>query len=90
MSALDLLLLALATWRLAYLLVKESGPFGFMARIRAWSTLGGLLTCIYCASVWTALAAYLIYLAFAPAVWVLAASGGAMMLYRYTGGVHND
>ena len=88
MQALDLLILALATWRLAYFATKESGPWGVMATVRAVSTLGGLLTCIYCASVWTALLAYLVYLVFPPAVYIVAASGGAMLLHRYTGADH--
>jgi hypothetical protein len=89
MQSLELLLLALFTWRLAYLLVKESGPFNLMGRLRAKTTFGGLLDCIYCASVWTALIGYvLLSTPLVPVVYVGAASGGAMMLWRYTGGEH--
>jgi hypothetical protein len=84
----DLVLLALATWRLAYLMVKESGPWQIMATIRAWSTFGGLLNCIYCASLWAGIAMFGLLLVFPPVVWVFAASGGAMLLWRYTGGDH--
>lgn len=89
MTPIDLLILTLFTWRLAYLLVKESGPFNLMGRLRARTTIGGLLECLYCASIWTALIGYgLLSTPLAPIVYVGAASGGAMMLWRYTGGEH--
>lgn len=34
MSALDYLIYALAAWRLAYMLVKEQGPFNVFGRLR--------------------------------------------------------
>lgn len=89
MQPLDLLILVLATWRLAYLIAKEDAPLRLMARLRARFPLGGLTTCQYCASVWAAAGLYLLMLT--PAVWIvyiLAISGGAMLLYRYTGGDH--
>jgi hypothetical protein len=86
-TALELLILALFTWRLAYLLVKESGPFNVMGRLRARTTIGGLLECVYCASVWTALLGYvLLSTPLVPIVYVCAASGLAMLAHRYTGG----
>lgn len=89
MTPLDLLILALFTWRLAYMLVKEDGPFQVFARLRARTTIGGVLTCIYCMSVWTALLGYvLISTPLVPIVYVGAVSGGAMMMWRYTGGDH--
>lgn len=88
-SPFDLLVLALATWRLAYLLVKEAAPFGIMTRIRAYTTLGGMLDCLYCSSVWCAIACYGIYLTdFRAIIYIIAISGASMMLYRYTGGDH--
>ena len=86
MEALDLILLAVATWRLAYLITREDAPFAIMRRIRAITTLGGLLDCIYCASVWCAFGLVLIY-PYAPVlVWGLGVSGFAMLAHRYTGG----
>jgi hypothetical protein len=79
----------LATWRLAYLLAEEDGPFDLILRVRrrlGRSVLGRLLDCFYCLSLWMA----------APlAVWVtdgwshrvavwLALSGGACLLHRLT------
>ena len=34
MSAFEFILLALAAWRLAYMLVREDGPFAMFARLR--------------------------------------------------------
>jgi len=85
-NLLDVLILMLATWRTAHLLTSEDAPFRLMARIRERTTLGGLLTCIKCASVWTA--ALMVALWFTPLawiVWLLAISGGALMLASYTG-----
>lgn len=96
MNPLDLLILSLATWRSAYFIVKDNGPFNFMGRIRArWTdgeypgSFGELLTCIYCASVWCGLVMWAIYQTPAyPVVQIVAISGGALMLHRYTGGMH--
>lgn len=88
-STLDLLLLCLATWRLAYMLTQETGPFAIFTRLRKRFPLGGVTTCIYCMSVWTALLGYIVLQSpFAWLVWIMAASGGAMMLWRQTGGNH--
>lgn len=85
MSLLDLLILALAAWRTAYFVAKESGPFAFMDGIRTrWQTK--LLTCVYCASFWTAAACWLFWQTpLQPVVVVFAVSGGALMLASYTG-----
>jgi hypothetical protein len=89
MQPFDLLVLVLATWRLAYLITKEDGPFKLAVRFRERFPLGGLTTCIFCASVWTAIVCYMLLLTpLAPIVYMAAASGGAMMLWRYTGGDH--
>lgn len=88
MTPLDLLILSLATWRLARLLTKEDAPYQLMTRFRARFHLA-VLDCIYCTSIWCAIALYLLWQTpAAPIVIVLAISGGAMMLFRYTGGDH--
>jgi len=89
MQALDILILALAAWRLAYLITRENGPYDVAGRFRSRFPLGGLTSCIYCASVWTALATYLLYMTPAqPLVIVAAISGAALMLASYTGVNH--
>lgn len=85
----DLIVLALATWRIAYLLVKEAAPFDIMTRIRSYTTLGGMLDCIYCASVWVSIAVYIaLQTSLSHVVYIAAVSGLAMLLWRYTGGSH--
>lgn len=58
MSTNDMLILALAAWRLAYMLVYEEGLFEVFDRIRRvannWEQAGKLLSCVWCCSVWTA------------------------------------
>lgn len=88
LNTLDLLILSLATWRLARLLTKEDAPYQLMKRFRERSKWG-VFDCIYCMSVWVSIALYLLWLTpAAPVVTVIAISGGAMMMYRYTGGDH--
>lgn len=62
-------LCGLAGWRLASLLVREDGPDRLFARLRHWLgvPLSGevrgffpeLLSCVWCASVWTTALAWL-------------------------------
>ena len=81
--------MALATWRLAYMLTYEMGPWGVFERLRGLTTLGGLLVCVYCTSVWAALALWVVWGTPArPLVYVLAVSGAGLMLASYTG-VHH-
>lgn len=86
MSIFDYLLMGLAAWRLAYFIVKEDAPFDVMLKFRERTTLGGLLTCVYCASVWTALGCLLLY---GTPGWIVvqvaAVSALALMLASYTG-----
>lgn len=44
------------------------------------------MTCPVCLSFWAAIGAYLVWLVWPPALYMLAAAGGAAFLYRYTGG----
>lgn len=89
LQPLDLLILALACWRLAYLLTREAAPFNVMTRIRARTTLGGMLDCLMCASVWAAALVLLLwYTALQPLVWIAAISGAALMLASFSGANH--
>ncbi len=65
---LDLVLIALAAWRLSVFVTRDHGPFDFMVKIRGWydvqhdedgnitsqplSGMGQLLTCVWCFSWW--------------------------------------
>jgi hypothetical protein len=70
----DLVVAALAAWRIAVFLVVERGPFGLVTRLRAlagvehdedgdatvWPTRlpGALFGCVWCMTAWTAGAMY--------------------------------
>lgn len=66
MILVESILAGLAGFRLALMLVDEGGPGDIFARLRAWAGVpdgpgemhprpfvGGLLSCVWCASVWT-------------------------------------
>ena len=53
----ELVLAALATWRLVHLLAEEDGPGDVVLRLRAWlgdSAAGRAMDCFYCLSLWVA------------------------------------
>lgn len=93
-SLLDLLILAIAAWRLAYLLTHEDAPFGVMRRIRERDAFGRLFSCIRCVSIWTAALVVTVYTLIQPVTfveWLIlvpAVSGGALMLASWTGANH--
>lgn len=89
MTAPDFIILSLATWRLARLFSQETGPFALLETFRIRYPLGGLMVCMYCLSLWLAPIVWLLW-RYAPIeiVDLIALSGGAMLLHRYTGGDH--
>lgn len=90
LQLLDFLILAVAAWRLAYLVTTEKAPFNLAVLFRSKFPLGGLTTCLKCASVWTAAACYALWLTpLQPLVIVAAVSGAALMLSSYTGSNHD-
>lgn len=90
MSLPDTLIIAAATWRLAFMLVREAGPFDVFARLRVRTTLGGMLECVFCTSVWTAALMLALWFIAWPVVVVLAASGAGLMLASWTGVEYRD
>lgn len=78
-------IIGLAAWRLAWMLVKEDGPGDVFKRLRAQTTLGGLLGCVHCLSFWLAIVGFLIY-PYAPnAVQVVAVAGVASVIQHWLG-----
>ena len=87
-----LVLIGLGGWRIAFLLVREDGPFDFVLLLRR--ALGvpdegeiegffaRLLTCIYCTSFWTVAALSGLYYVEPWAVVPFAAWGLVMLLER--------
>lgn len=80
---LAIIILSLATWRLAVMFAKETGPFHIFEKLRIWSGIqhdqdgnvlvvpnkffAELLSCVWCASVWCAFFWTVLYLTF-PAI----------------------
>jgi len=84
---LDPLKLTLATFYIAYAVANTHGPFHVFAGIRERWPLGGLTSCLVCLSPWVAaLLAVLFAVGAGIVVDVLAVSGAAVLLWRYTGG----
>ena len=89
MTPLDLLILALFAWYVSYVIIKTSGPFNVFGRVRAVTTIGGLLECMYCLIPWIGILAYIVYQSpFQEIVYVGAIAGLGMILHRWTGGEH--
>jgi hypothetical protein len=79
------IVLALATWRISYMLVSEAGPGHIFEKLRTLK-LGGVMDCIFCTSVWVGFIAVFLWLIGAAGVlYPFALSGLAMMLRGYTG-----
>lgn len=89
LSPLDYLLIALAGWRLAYFITSERGPFRAAERLRTLAPLGGLTTCLKCASFWTAALCFVLWTTvLQPVVIVLALSAAGLMLASFSGVQH--
>lgn len=80
---LDLLIVAFASWYLAYAVTSTHGPFNVFERIRKVTTLGGLLTCPICLAFWAALV--LLIAPMGVVTQALACAGAAMILHGWSG-----
>lgn len=88
MSFLDLLVLALAAWRLSSLIAEEEGPWRIFQRLRQHIPLGGLTACVRCMTVVVGIALIPAYLFWPPIAWPFAVSGAALMLMSFSGVKH--
>lgn len=93
------MIVALAGWRLAHLLVEEDGPFSMFDRLRAGAGVGkegevgffaGLLSCVWCASFWTVLFSLALYQVLPVAALALAAWGLACALQAWARQIATD
>src|SRR5262245_31569300 len=83
---LDLIIIALATFYLAYSLTLLEGPLRAFVKFRYYFALGGLTECVYCMALWIGLLFYWLYTtALQPVVITFAVAGLGMAVYRYTG-----
>jgi hypothetical protein len=85
---IDLAIMGLATWRLTSIVVNEAGPFDIFLRLRSMVGIEhdpdgkslpsegfwGLLSCVWCMSVWIAGFVYLIWWLSPVPVYIFAAS----------------
>ena len=89
MSFLDFVVLALATFYLAYVVTVTSGPFSIFYKLRQLAGQSRIFTCIYCFSVWAGAFWYVLYLTpLRVGVYPFALAGAVALAYRYTGGSH--
>lgn len=86
MPPFDFIVLALATWYLAYSIAHKDGPWQLFKRVRERLPLGGLTACIVCLSFWIGGAFYVLSIVAQPVVSVFAVAGLAILLHRFTGG----
>lgn len=77
-TGLDFLILGMATWRISSMLVQEKGPWNIFEKIRKLSGIehddngnallipdnffANVLSCIWCCSVWVAIAFFVCFL----------------------------
>lgn len=92
--ALRAIIVGLASWRLASLLVDEEGPWHVFARLRRAvgipagpgmlpdTLLAGILACVWCCTVWITPAVWLLSYSAPPVAGVLAAMTVALIAAR--------
>ena len=96
MNFLDVILIGLASWRMASLLVGEDGPGLIFDKLRTRvgannpgkieGFLPSVFSCIYCMSVWTTLfAAFLFWVIDPVVVMILAAMSVALIVNKFAG-----
>lgn len=91
MQSFDLIILAAATFYVAYCVSSTDGPLDVFKRVRVYLPLGGLTKCIICLSVWIAALLWsIMQTPLSSIVYILAISGTSVLLFRYTGGSHID
>ncbi len=95
-SKMELFIMAVTAWRVAVFLVRESGPWRIVRRVREWSGIdhdfegrplpylggmpGSLFTCVWCMSFWTAIMVYVVSIWADLVVTALALWGLAAMI----------
>lgn len=81
---LDLLLIILAAYTLTDILVNRGLPFGVMDAVRQ-RTQWQVFNCFYCSAFWSGIVVYGISQVDMRIIVPLAGTGGAILLWRYTG-----
>lgn len=94
MDLVDITIIGLASWRVASMLVHEDGPALIFQKVRDAAGLKPgpvsgffptLFSCMYCMSVWTTIAAFLLYLLFPVLVMLIAAMSVSLIVHKLAG-----
>lgn len=89
MDLVAVVIVGLAGWRIASLLLEEDGPFFVFEKFRrligikpgiVTGFLPTLFTCVYCLSMWTSLTAYMIYVFLPDAAMIIAAAAVVILV----------
>ncbi len=91
----DVVIVGLATWRIASLLVREEGPLDVFARLRSFAGVpqpgeigpatfwSQLLGCVWCLSLWLAPLVWIVWATAPLAAAILAAAAVAILVDRW-------
>jgi hypothetical protein len=89
------IIIGLAAWRLAHLLIFENGPFDVLEKVRQFvgikpgpieGFLPQLFSCMMCMTVWMSLLCYLLYVLEPMTVIMIAAMAVALLADRFFNG----
>jgi len=96
MDLMGLIAIILATYRISSLIVEEAGPFDMFVKFRELfgirhdeagqincipdNVLANLCSCLWCVSIWAAGLVYLIWWLEPIPIYILAASGGVLII----------
>ena len=99
MTLFSLIAIAFATFRVSHLIVYEDGPADICLKFRKKlgikhndngefteipeTFMAKLVTCLPCLSIWVAGLVYLVWYYEPIPIWILAGSGGAIIIKRY-------
>lgn len=86
LTPFDFAVIALASCYWAFVVPKKSGPYALFDRLRARTTLGGLLLCPPCLVLWLAALMWVLWQTpLAPVVTISAAAGLACFIGYWSG-----
>jgi hypothetical protein len=90
MQPFDILVLAVATWYIAHVITRTDGPYGVFRKLRKEMPMGGLLTCITCASIWVALIFWIVWQTpIGAVVYPFTIAGAGLMFGAFSGASHH-
>lgn len=106
MSLTEFLIFGLATWRISSLFVNEKGPGNIFLRLREFSGIvhdeesnilmipdkffAGVLSCVWCCSVWVAIGLSLAWILWPPVAFRIAIIFGISAIATLIDFIHNQ